>query len=170
MAIKQRVESCGLELHPKKTKFVFCKCYHRQGNHKTVKFDFLGYSFQPRPTLSKKTGEMFLGYDCAISISSRKQVADKLESMNLQSRAYSNIAELARTLNPKIRGWVNYYVKFRRYELGKVCRLLTIRIIRWVRNRYKRYRTSVNAAYKWLRKVREDYPYLFSHWGVSYAF
>lgn len=72
----QRMQECELELHPEKTKLVYCRDYKRQGSYKTVKFDFLGYSFQPRTAKSKRTGKLFLGYDCAISISSRKRIAD----------------------------------------------------------------------------------------------
>ena len=82
-AIRERMEACGLELHPEKTKLVYCRDYRRQGNFPVVKFDFLGYSFQPRTTKSKKTGKLFLGYDCAISISSKKRIADKMEELNI---------------------------------------------------------------------------------------
>jgi hypothetical protein len=53
-----------------------------KGNISKIAFfaiDFLGYSFQPRTAYSKKRRKVFLGYDCAISISSRKRIADKLE-------------------------------------------------------------------------------------------
>jgi group II intron reverse transcriptase/maturase len=60
-ALNQRMRKCGLELHPVKTKLVYCRDYRRQGRHRHVKFDFLGYSFQPRPTMSRKTGKLFLG-------------------------------------------------------------------------------------------------------------
>lgn len=71
-AVDARLKECGLELHPDKTKMVYCRDYRRKGKHSQVKFDFLGYSFQPRTTKSKRTGKLFLGFDCAISISSRK--------------------------------------------------------------------------------------------------
>ena len=71
--VHQRMDSVGLELHPQKTKIVYCRDYKRKEKHPTVKFDFLGYSFQPRTAYSKKKGNLFLGYDCAISIDSRKQ-------------------------------------------------------------------------------------------------
>ena len=47
-AIKQRLESCGLRMHPTKTKIVFCKNQWRRDNAGPVKFDFLGFTFQPR--------------------------------------------------------------------------------------------------------------------------
>ena len=168
-ALMERMASSGLELHPEKTKLVYCRDYRRKWNYPEAKFDFLGYSFQPRTTKSKKTGKLFLGYDCAISISSRKRIADKLEHLKIESLSFKSIVGIAQYLNPMIRGWVNYYGKFRGYELSKVFQLLRKRLVRWARKRYKRYRTSLTRAYKWLNRIRKQFPYLFYHWQVGYS-
>ena len=47
-AIAGRLEDCGLELHPEKTKIVYCKDDDRRGTYPHEKFDFLGYTFRPR--------------------------------------------------------------------------------------------------------------------------
>jgi RNA-directed DNA polymerase len=46
--IAERLQSCGLELHPEKTKIVYCKDDDRRGHYPNQKFDFLGYTFRPR--------------------------------------------------------------------------------------------------------------------------
>ena len=165
--IRGRMSDCGLELHPEKTKLVYCRDYRRQGNYSDVKFDFLGYSFQPRTTKSRKTGKLFLGYDCAISISSKKRIADKMEELNIVGLTFKSIVGVAQFLNPFIRGWVNYYGKFRKYEMNSIFQLLRKRLVRWARKRYKRYKTSVNRAYKWLETVKEQFPDLFYHWQIG---
>jgi group II intron reverse transcriptase/maturase len=167
--LEARMTECGLELHPKKTKLVYCRDYKRQGKYKTVQFEFLGYSFQPRTTKSKRTGKLFLGYDCAISISSRKRLADKLEELDIINMSFKSIVGIAQKLNPYIRGWINYYGKFRGYELSKVFYLLRCRLIRWARKRYKRYKHSLIRACKWLERVRRQYPYLFYHWQLGFS-
>ena len=167
-SIQKRLQSVGLELHPQKTKIVYCKDFRRRGNYPTVKFDFLGYSFQPRTTKSKTTKGLFLGFDCAISISSRKRIADKLGELKVEKLSFKSIVGIAKYLNPMIRGWINYYGKFRRSELHKVFRLLTNRLLRWARKRYKRYKTSLVKAYKWYKRIRKQFPYLFYHWQVGY--
>jgi hypothetical protein len=139
--------ACGMELHPEKTKIVYCRDYRRKGKYPVVKFDFLKYSFKPRTTKSKKTGKLFLGYDCAISIKSRKRIADILEKLEIEKLSFKSIVGIAQFLNPKIRGWVNYYGPYRGYELSKVFRCLHSRLDRWARKRYKRYKTSVNRAF-----------------------
>jgi group II intron reverse transcriptase/maturase len=167
-AIRVRMNSVGLELHPQKTKIVYCRDYRRKEKYQTIKFDFLGYSFQPRKTKSKRGAGIFLGFDCAISISSRKRIADKLGELKIERLSFKSIVGVAKYLNPMIRGWVNYYGRFRAYELSKVFQLLHHRLIRWARKRYKRYKTSIRRAYKWLMRVREQFPYLFHHWQYSF--
>jgi group II intron reverse transcriptase/maturase len=136
--VHQRMESVGLELHPKKTKIVYCRDYRRKENHTMVRFDFLGYSFQPRTAYSKKKRKLFLGFDCAISISSRKRIADKLEELKVNKLTFKSIVGVAQYFNPMIRGWVRYYGKFKMYELTKVFRLLSKRLVWWARKRYKK--------------------------------
>ncbi|WP_299802354.1 reverse transcriptase domain-containing protein, partial [uncultured Carboxylicivirga sp.] len=165
--LNARMKLCGLELHPDKTKVVYCKDRRRRAKYEIVKFDFLGYSFQPRTTLCKKTSKLFLGFDCAISINSRKRIADKLEEIKVEKLSFRSIVGVAHYLNPMIRGWVNYYGKFRKSELMKVFQLLRKRIVRWARMRYKRYKTKLNLAYRWYERIKKQFPYLFYHWQVG---
>lgn len=167
--IKARVEECGLTLHPDKTKIVYCMDYRRQGKHKKVKFDFLGYSFQPRTTKSKRTGKLFLGFDCAISIQSRSRIFEQIRQMRIPRMQCNSIVGIAHHLNPKLRGWIRYFGKYRGYSLSKVFYILRIKLIRWARYRYKRYRNNLTKAYKWLDRVRAQYPSLFYHWHVGFS-
>lgn len=47
--LKERLEACKLELHPVKTKLVYCKDNKRKGRYPLTQFDFLGFSFQEGP-------------------------------------------------------------------------------------------------------------------------
>lgn len=164
----KRMQACGLELHPQKTKIVYCKDYRRQGRFENVKFDFLGYSFQPRSTMSKKTGKLFLGFDCAISISSKKQIVDKMRELEIPKLTHKSIVGVAQFLNPYIRGWINYYGKFRISMLNPIFQLLNRKLVQWARKRYKRYKTSINRGYDWLVRVREQFPTLFYQWRSGF--
>jgi group II intron reverse transcriptase/maturase len=165
--LKGRMQECGLELHPDKTKLVYCRDFKRQGNYPVVKFDFLGYSFQPRSAKSKKTGKLFIGYDCAISISSKKRIVAKLRDLDIANLTFKSVVGIAQFLNPYIRGWINYYGRFRGYEMNSIFQLLRRRLVFWARKRYKRYKTSVNRAYKWLERVKKQFPNLFYHWQIG---
>jgi group II intron reverse transcriptase/maturase len=167
--LNNRMMQCGLELHPDKTKLVYCKDYRRQGEHEHVKFDFLGYSFQPRTTKSKKTGELFLGYDCAISISSKKRITEKRRELDIEHLTHRSIVGVAQYLEPFIRGWANYYGRFRLWEMNSIFQLLRRRLVKWARKRYKRYKTSLNKAYAWLERVKDQYPTLFYQWRLGFS-
>ncbi len=167
--IKQRVEQCGLTLNPEKTKIVYCKDFKRQKEYKEVKFDFLGYTFQPRTSKSKKTGRLFLGYDCAMSIQSRSRIFENIRKMGIPRMRCDSIVGIAHHLNPKLRGWIRYFGKYRGYSLSKVFYVLRIKLVRWARYRYKRYRHNLVKAYKWLNRVREQFPTVFYHWSVGYS-
>jgi RNA-directed DNA polymerase len=46
--VKKRLNECLLELHPVKTKIVFCTPCRKDIKYKIMNFDFLGYTFRPR--------------------------------------------------------------------------------------------------------------------------
>ncbi|MFT4668079.1 MAG: RNA-directed DNA polymerase [Gammaproteobacteria bacterium] len=155
--------SCELTLHPAKTKIVFCKKHKAKPVKKTIKFDFLGFSFQPR-TSSNKNGKMFLGYDCAISQSSKKKIITDIRSTKFQRWTNRSISQIAEFFNPKIRGWINYFGKFRKHKLNSVFYIFERRIMEWARRRYKRLGKSFIKASKWFYRFRENNPNLFAHW------
>ena len=66
-ALEERFSECGLELHPKKTKIVYCKDDGRTGDHQHTSFDFLGYTFRPRSVKNQKQGTLFVGFTPAVS-------------------------------------------------------------------------------------------------------
>ena len=117
-SLRKRMKQCGLELHPEKTRLVYCKDYRRQEQHESVKFDFLGYSFQPRTAKSKRDGSLYLGFDCAISIRSKKRIAATMKTLDIEHLTHKSIVGVAQFLEPYIRGWVNYYGKFRLWEMN----------------------------------------------------
>lgn len=166
--LRKRMQSVGLELHPEKTKPVYCKDYRRQGTHKVVKFDFLGYSFQPRSTAKGGKGNLFLGFDCAISIDSKKRIARKMRDLDIPHLTHKSIVGVAQYLEPFIRGWINYFGKFRISKLNPIFQLLRRHLVRWARKRYKRYKTSINRAYDWLKRIRIQFPYLFYQWRFGF--
>jgi len=166
-SIKSRLKSCQLELHEKKTKIVYCKRKKSNG-HKEVSFDFLGYGFQPR-TSATKSGKMFLGYDCAISKASQSKIAKELRSTNFQKWTARSIEEIAEIFNSKLRGWINYFGKFRRWKLNRIFKIFNARLKNWVRNRYKRLNKSYIKACKWLREYQITNPELFVHWKYGFT-
>jgi RNA-directed DNA polymerase len=162
-AIKQRMLDCGLEVNERKSKIAYCKNGNRKGSYKVVKFDLLGFTFQPRPT-STKSGQMFLGFNCAISTKSKKRITEEFFKSNFHTWTGSDITRIAEEFNPRIRGWINYYGKFRKFSLMKIFRIFHHRLMRWAVNRYKRFKGSMRKAGRWIYALARSQPNLFVHW------
>lgn len=163
LAIQHRMRACGLEINEKKSKIAFCKKAGRKAAYKTVSFDFLGFTFQPRPTGSK-TGRMFLGFDCAISTKSKKKITGVFRDSRFHKWTLSDITRIADEFNPKIQGWINYYGRFRKYCLMKIFRIFHRRLMLWAVNRYKRFNGSMRKAGRWLYAISRKQTEMFVHW------
>jgi RNA-directed DNA polymerase len=123
-AIRDRFVQCGLELHPTKTRIVYCKDGDRRGEHEHVAFDFLGFTFQPRRA-KNRWGKHFVGFLPAISTKSAKAIRATIRQWRLAStRNNQSLEDLARLVNPSVRGWMNYYGKFYRSKCVQVLRRL----------------------------------------------
>ena len=166
--LKQRFNACGLEMHPQKTKIVYCKDGNRPRNYENTSFDFLGYTFRPRGCKSRHERKMFTGFTPAVSRLALTSMGEKLRKLQLFHRTDLSIEIIAKHLNPIIYGWLNYYGQFTRSALYAVCRLINNGLIRWARRKYKPLRKrSRRAASKFIIRVAKHYPNLFAHWRVG---
>ena len=161
--IKQRLNVCGLEIHPKKTQIVFCKNSNLQGDYKQQSFDFLGYCFRPRLTKSAE-GKLFVGFTPAISPSSAKAIKRKIRAWRLGHKTPLSLEEIAQKINPCLRGWINYFGAHNHSILMNVFRHLETRILKYIKRKYKKRCNHLRRAKRWLVKVYEHQPALFVHW------
>jgi RNA-directed DNA polymerase len=163
-AIKERMQQCKLELHPEKTKIVYCKDTHRNKDEDNTQFNFLGYSFQPRESKSKRG--IFISFDCAISKAKQTKIKAAIRTTRFQRACTATIIEIAVALNPKIQGWLNYYGKFRKSEMRGVFYCLNERMVHWAHNKYR----SMNwlQSYAWIRRQIKEAPTLFPHWKAGF--
>ena len=106
----------GLELHPDKTRVVFCQDDQRRDKRPHVSFTFLGYEFRPRLTRAR-AGNIFFGFTPAVSRSALTAMGRTVRGWRLHRHTGGTMADLARWINPIIRGWMNYYGRFRRSAL-----------------------------------------------------
>ena len=166
-AIKERMKACKLELHPKKTKVVYCKQESREGKHPIVSFDFLGYRFQPRK-VKKRNGTYRLGYGPAISTKAMKHMIQTFRKLKIHRATSHELDHIAHQLASKLQGWINYFGKYRKWAMYPVFRSLNDRLVKWLMNKYKRYRNRLSQARSKLKQLAADYPNLFVHW--SYGF
>ena len=166
-AIRARLAECGLELHPEKTKIVYCQDSDRKGQHKHIQFDFLGYTFRPRRAKNYR-GKPFISFLPGVSNKAGKAIRATIRSWRLAAtRNNQSLEDLARLVNPSVSGWVNYYGRFYRSALTPVLRHLERALIRWVCRKYKRFRGHVTNAAHWLGRVARRDPDLFVLWRMG---
>jgi RNA-directed DNA polymerase len=161
--IRKRLGKCGLELNMEKTKIVYCKDSYRKAEYKNTEVTFLGYTFRARRTRSPK-GRRFKSFSPAVSREALKKMASEIRRMRVHRRVDMSIEEIAEMLNPKLRGWIYYYGKFRRVCLKHFLHRLNVRLLKWIQNKYKKLRYKIRAAIECLKKLYSYNPGLFAHW------
>jgi group II intron reverse transcriptase/maturase len=163
-ALQERFASCGLQLHPQKTQIVYCRDGKRRAPYPAIQFTFLGYAFRPRMARSAR-GVIFTSFSPAASPQALKRMRAQVKAMGLLSLVHLSIEEIARTLNPVLQGWIQYYGRFYRSELTKkLYRYLDHQIAAWLRRKYKQLRSRWGRSWQLLKRIRQQRSGLFAHW------
>ena len=162
-AIAVRLAACGgLRLHPDKTRIVYCKDGRRRGLYEHTSFTFLGYGFRSRKVRTK-TGKYFFSFNPAISDEDAKRIRQQIRSWRLHLRSGSTLEDLARQVNVVVRGWVNYYGRFYPSALYPSLNRINDYLVRWIVQKYKRFRGRWMRARDALGRAAKLDPGLFVH-------
>jgi group II intron reverse transcriptase/maturase len=162
-AITQRMAQVGLGLHPDKTRIVYCKDSNRTGSHEHERFDFLGYTYRPRLAVGRR-GALFTSFCPAVSDDAAKAIRQQIKRWRLHLRSGQTLTDLAREINPIVRGWINYYGHFYRSWLIQSLRRIDDYLVRWAMRKYKRLRGKLSRAWELLHAVQRRQPQLLAHW------
>jgi RNA-directed DNA polymerase len=162
-ALEARFAECKLQLHPQKTKIVYCKDANRRGSYSVQQFDFLGYTFRPRRS-KNRAGRLFVSFAPAVSSKAAKAMRQRVRGWRVHRRTDLALDELAQWIQPVVRGWVQYYARFYPSALRTALRTLDSFLVRWAQRKYKRLRGHTKRAWGWLMSVRARQPRLFAHW------
>ncbi len=160
--IKIRLAECKLELHPEKTKIVYCKDSNRKNSNQLEKFDFLGYTFRPRSSRNHKN-QVFINFTPAISDKAKKYIRDETKKKFKEIKSNRTFAELAKEMNPAITGWINYFAKYYASELWGIMMYIETKILQWLKKKYKKLH-SWKSGIGWLENIKKRQPNLFKHW------
>jgi group II intron reverse transcriptase/maturase len=161
--LERRFAECGLELHPEKTKIVYCRDDDRRGHYPNEKFDFLGYTFRARRS-KNRWGKYFVNFSPAVSDAAAKRMRQTIRAWQLGCRVDKRIDDLARMFNPVIRGWITYYGRYYPSALYPTLRYLDRRLARWAMAKYKRLRRHRRRSEHRIRAIAHRDPRLFAHW------
>jgi RNA-directed DNA polymerase len=165
-SLEKRLIECKLELHPTKTRIVYCKDDHRGGNYPDDKFDFLGYAFRPREAKSRY-GVLFTSFLPAIGNKAKKTIQQTIHEWRLHLMSDRTLLDISSIYNPKIRGWANYYGSFYKSGMYSIYHHVNRALIRWAMRKYKKLRAHKLRAHNWLASIARTEPELFVHWEMG---
>jgi RNA-directed DNA polymerase len=166
--LAQRLKECGLELHPDKTRIVYCKDIHRPHEYEHIQFEFLGYAFRPRRSHDRH-GRLFTNFTPAIAPAAAKALRQEVRGWRLQLKSDKSIEDLSRMFSPVISGWVNYYCRFHRSAFCRVAKHINRALALWAMRKFKRLRGHKRRAESWVARLARQRPNLFAHWRASLA-
>lgn len=154
--INKRMESCKLVLHPEKSKIVNLRGISIKKYPKG--FDFLGFTIRPS-SIKSKSGVKSIP-SIFVSQKSKNSLMEKFKTLNIHKRR-KTIEEIAKEINPVLRGIINYYHKFRKSDIRNVWRQLNERLLKWVKWEKGLYK---KASVRYLKTKHKEKPDLFLHW------
>ena len=164
--ISSRLAECGLELHPTKTRLVYCKDVKRTSSYEHEQFTFLGYTFRPRLAKSKH-GDFFVSFAPAVSRDNLTRIRHVIRGWRLHRRSDMTFQEIIAHINRHVAGWIAYYGRFRKSELYVALRGINTFLMRWAVRKYKSLKRRPKRAWAWLRDVADRVPWLFAHWRLG---
>lgn len=162
--LQARLAECQLEMHPTKTKIVYCKDGSRKGKYPNRSFDFLGYCFRPRLVKNSRRGTLFWSFTPAVSRAALTEMRQEIRETNFRNRTQIGLGDIARTLNPVLRGWIEYYGRYSPSALYPVFRQVNKTLVAWAMRKYKHLAGHKTRASLFLESIAEKNPRLFAHW------
>jgi RNA-directed DNA polymerase len=165
--LKGRLSECGLELHPEKTRSVYCQDVNRKAGYPTVQFTFLGYTFQPRKAVDKY-GRVYVNFSPGVSRDAMKAMRQTVRGWHLQLKCDKELSDLSNMFDPVLRGWANYYGRFYPTAMKPLWRHVNDYLVRWMQRKYKRLARGVTRAARALGRLAESAPNSFVHWKKGF--
>jgi RNA-directed DNA polymerase len=165
--LQARLAECRLEMHPTKTKIVYCKDEQRKGTYPNVQFDFLGYCFRPRLVRRSRDHALFWGFNPAVSASALKAMRATIRELDLRRRTHVSMGEIARQINPLLRGWIEYYGRYARSALYPLLRYVNLTLLGWAMRKFKRFKARKVRASQSLQRLARENANLFVHWRIG---
>ena len=162
-ALINRLAEVKLKVNESKTHIAYCKDYRRKESHEKVKFEFLGFSYQPRARKSKRDGKNFMAFTAEISPTNKKRIIQTIRELGVWRDTRVEIQSIAAQLNAKLRGWINYYGLYSKRSLRIALVKVEERLVKWLK---KKHKAGTRKARAKLKVIRRENPELFYHWKI----
>ncbi|MFD2157222.1 group II intron maturase-specific domain-containing protein [Rhodococcus jostii] len=120
---------------------VYCKDGTRRGSREHTSFPLLGFTFRQRGARNRN-GQHFSAFLPAVSKDAVKKIGAAVRTWRLHNRTGHAFTDLARRINPIVRGWMQYHGAVQRSALYQVLSRINAYLVRWIRKEYKRLRAG----------------------------
>ena len=165
--IRERFQACNLELHPGKTRIVYCKDINRTEANPDIQFTFLGYTFRPRKAVDKYD-RVYVNFSPAVSRDALKAMRQTIRGWRVQLKNDKSVADLSAMLGPILRGWQQYYGHFHGSALKSVWRRVNQALVGWLMRKHKKLAGHKTRAAETLKRLAQRQPRAFVHWSMGY--
>jgi group II intron reverse transcriptase/maturase len=163
-----RLREGGLELHPDKTRIVYCKESNRGGDYPTIPFTFLGFPFRPRRA-QNRAGELFTSFLPGARREAQTRMRRRIAQWHLPRQTTEKFRTFSSHYDAILVGWWQYYGSFYPTAVWTVFRHFDLTLAGWARRKYKTLRGHKRQSRRWLAKVSRRERDLFVHWRVWYG-
>lgn len=168
--VGERLQQCKLNLHPEKSRIVYCRNGRRRQEYPNVEFTFLGYSFRPRKVRSW-SGGYFTGFLPGVSREALKTMRQTVRGWHIQLKSGESLEQLSRRYNPVLSGWANYYGRFYGSKLDPLWQSVNRYLVRWLLRKHKWLKRRKVKACEVLKRMAQGNDRAFVHWqkGIVYS-
>ena len=80
-------------------------------------------------------------------------------------KAVKSLQDIARQLNPLLRGWIGYYGRYAPSALSPLLRYVNQTLVAWVMRKFKRFKGHKIQASQFLQRLALERTALFVHWA-----
>ena len=164
--VKERLRECGLEIHPEKSRVVYCRDINRQETHPVTQFTFLGYTFRPRKAVDKY-GRVYVNFAPAVSREALVSMRQTVRGWHLQLKCDKSLEDLSNMFNPVLRGWANYYGRFHASAMRPLWKNVNEYLSRWLMRKYKHLAKRRTKAFREVARLASAAPRAFVHWEAG---
>jgi RNA-directed DNA polymerase len=164
--VQARLRECLLELHPEKSRIVYCRDINRPETHPVTQFTFLGYTFRPRKAVDKY-GRIYVNFAPAVSREALTAMRQTVRGWHLQLKCDQSLEDLSRMFNPVLRGWANYYGRFHGSALRPLWQNVNDYLARWLMRKYQHLTKRRTQAFREVARLASASPSAFVHWQLG---
>jgi hypothetical protein len=96
-----------------------------------------------------------------------KAMRATIRDLNLRRQTQLSLQDIARQLNPLLRGWIAYYGRYAPSALYPVLHYVNQTLMAWALRKFKRFKRHKVQASQFLQRLARECVDLFVHWQIG---